>query len=157
MGNGVIFDCEDYTVFLLPCADGCQGILPNLGNQFGQFLLNGQVDHPHSGEANGHPDVTSGADSVVNLNMLRCEMVQLLIKGVGHKFCKNCGMPFIPAGSADSLYCNRIMPRWTRPCKDRALQQDRSRPGSEEGQHESSAQDLPPGAPAHEQAYGAGI
>ncbi len=85
MGNGVIFDCEDYTVFLLPCADGCQGILPNLGNQFGQFLLNGQVDHPHSGEANGHPDVTSGADSVVNLNMLRCEMVQLLIKGVGHK------------------------------------------------------------------------
>ncbi len=25
-------------------------------------------------------------------------------------------MPFIPVGRVDSLYCNRIMPGWTKPC-----------------------------------------
>ena len=48
-------------------------------------------------------------------DMLRYDMLQLLTKG-NYKICKNCGMPFIPVGRADSLYCNRIMPGWTKPC-----------------------------------------
>ena len=49
-------------------------------------------------------------------DMLRYEMVQLLIEGVGYKFCKNCGMPFIPSGRSDALYCDRVMTGQEKPC-----------------------------------------
>ena len=43
-------------------------------------------------------------------------MVQLLVEGVGYKFCKNCGMPFIPSGRSDALYCDRVMAGQEKPC-----------------------------------------
>lgn len=49
-------------------------------------------------------------------DVLRFELVQLLIQGVEYKLCKNCGKLFIPSGRSDSLYCDRIMPGATKPC-----------------------------------------
>ena len=40
--------------------------------------------------------------------MLRFELVQTLVQGIGFKRCKNCGMLFVPTGRADTLYCDFI-------------------------------------------------
>ena len=39
-----------------------------------------------------------------------------LEKDLPFKLCKNCKAPFIPKGRVDSLYCDRIMPRFKYKC-----------------------------------------
>ena len=41
-------------------------------------------------------------------DMLRYELVQTLVQGIGFKRCKNCGMLFVPSGRSDTLYCDFI-------------------------------------------------
>ena len=41
-------------------------------------------------------------------DMLRFELVQTLVQGIGFKRCKNCGMLFVPSGRADTLYCDFV-------------------------------------------------
>ena len=41
-------------------------------------------------------------------DMLRFELVQTLVQGIGFKRCKNCGMLFVPSGRSDTLYCDFI-------------------------------------------------
>jgi len=41
-------------------------------------------------------------------DMLRFELVQTLVQGIGFKRCKNCGMLFVPTGRADTLYCDFV-------------------------------------------------
>jgi len=50
-------------------------------------------------------------------DMLRYELVQTLVQGVGFKRCKNCGLLFVPSGRSDSLYCDRVMRGEELPCK----------------------------------------
>ncbi|MDL2233236.1 DUF6076 domain-containing protein [Ruminococcaceae bacterium OttesenSCG-928-L11] len=63
---------------------------------------------------------TEGIFQLSTLNriddMLRYELVQLLIRDVQYKCCQNCGKLFIPSGRSDSLYCGRIMPGQQKPC-----------------------------------------
>ena len=40
--------------------------------------------------------------------MLRYELVQTLVQGIGFKRCKNCGMLFVPSGRSDTLYCDFV-------------------------------------------------
>jgi hypothetical protein len=49
--------------------------------------------------------------------MLCFEMVQAALAEVKVKRCEHCGKYFIPSGRADSVYCDRIMPGETEPCK----------------------------------------
>ena len=49
-------------------------------------------------------------------DMMRYELVQMLIRGVAFKRCKCCEKLFIPSGRADSLYCDRIMLGQKKPC-----------------------------------------
>ena len=41
-------------------------------------------------------------------DMLRYELVQTLMQGIGFKRCKNCGMLFVPSGRSDTLYCDFV-------------------------------------------------
>ena len=41
-------------------------------------------------------------------DMLRYEIVQTLVQGIGFKRCKNCGMLFVPSGRSDTLYCDFV-------------------------------------------------
>ena len=41
-------------------------------------------------------------------DMLRYELVQTLVQGIGFKRCKNCGMLFVPSGRSDTLYCDFV-------------------------------------------------
>ena len=41
-------------------------------------------------------------------DMLRFELVQTLVQGIGFKRCKNCGMLFVPSGRSDTLYCDFV-------------------------------------------------
>lgn len=49
-------------------------------------------------------------------DMLRYELVQTLVMGIGFKRCANCGMLFVPSGRSDSIYCDQIMDGETKPC-----------------------------------------
>ena len=49
-------------------------------------------------------------------DMLRYELVQTLIMGIGFKRCENCGMLFVPSGRSDSLYCDFIAEGESKPC-----------------------------------------
>ena len=49
-------------------------------------------------------------------DMLRYELVQTLVLGIGFKRCANCGMLFVPSGRSDSIYCDQIMDGETKPC-----------------------------------------
>ena len=65
---------------------------------------------------------TDGVVQLTVLNgmddMLRYELVQMLVRDVKYKRCKNCGKLFIPSGRVDSLYCDRLMPSQSKPCKE---------------------------------------
>ena len=50
-------------------------------------------------------------------DMLRYELVQTLVMGIGFKRCKNCGMLFVPSGRSDSLYCDFVKQGEELPCK----------------------------------------
>jgi hypothetical protein len=50
-------------------------------------------------------------------DMLCFEMVRAALAEVKVKRCEHCGKYFIPSGRADSVYCDRIMPGETEPCK----------------------------------------
>ena len=49
-------------------------------------------------------------------DMLRFELVQTLVQGIGFKRCENCGMLFVPSGRSDSLYCDFIAAEESKPC-----------------------------------------
>lgn len=49
-------------------------------------------------------------------DMLRFELVQTLVQGIGFKRCKNCGMLFVPSGRTDTLYCDFIANGEAKPC-----------------------------------------
>jgi len=49
-------------------------------------------------------------------DMLRYELVQMLVRDVQYKCCQSCGKLFIPSGRSDSLYCGRIMSGQEKPC-----------------------------------------
>lgn len=49
-------------------------------------------------------------------DMLRYELVQTLVLGIGFKRCEHCGMLFVPSGRSDSIYCDQIMDGETKPC-----------------------------------------
>ena len=49
-------------------------------------------------------------------DMMRYELVQMILHNVKYKRCKCCGKLFIPDGRPDSLYCSRVMPGQQRPC-----------------------------------------
>lgn len=50
-------------------------------------------------------------------DMLRFELVQTLVQGIGFKRCKNCGMLFVPSGRSDTLYCDFIADGEEYPCR----------------------------------------
>lgn len=51
-------------------------------------------------------------------DMMRYELVQMLVHDVKYKHCENCGKLFIPSGRSDSLYCDRVMYDEEKPCKE---------------------------------------
>lgn len=50
-------------------------------------------------------------------DMLRFELVQTLVQGIGFKRCKNCGMLFVPSGRSDTLYCDFVADGEEYPCR----------------------------------------
>lgn len=50
-------------------------------------------------------------------DMLRYELVQTLVQGIGFKRCKNCGMLFVPSGRSDTLYCDFIADGEEHSCR----------------------------------------
>lgn len=51
-------------------------------------------------------------------DMMRYELVQMLVQDVQYKHCQNCKQLFIPSGRSDSLYCDRVMQGEDKPCKE---------------------------------------
>jgi hypothetical protein len=51
-------------------------------------------------------------------DMLRFELVQMILHECSFKRCKYCGKYFISLGRSDSEYCSRIMPDETKPCRE---------------------------------------
>ena len=49
-------------------------------------------------------------------DMLRYELMQTLVMGIGFKRCENCGMLFVPSGRSDTLYCDFRAKGETQPC-----------------------------------------
>lgn len=65
---------------------------------------------------------TAGIVQLTVLNriddMMRYELVQMLVRDVKYKYCQNCKQLFIPSGRSDSLYCDRVMQGEDKPCKE---------------------------------------
>lgn len=65
---------------------------------------------------------TTGVVQLTVLNriddMMRYELVQMLVRNVQYKYCQNCKKLFIPSGRSDSLYCDRVMYGENKPCKE---------------------------------------
>jgi hypothetical protein len=51
-------------------------------------------------------------------DMLRFELLQMILHDCKFKRCKYCGKYFVPSGRSDSEYCTRIMPDETKPCSE---------------------------------------
>lgn len=51
-------------------------------------------------------------------DMMRYELVQMLVQDVQYKHCQHCKQLFIPSGRSDSLYCDRVMQGEDKPCKE---------------------------------------
>ncbi|MCL2426503.1 MAG: DUF6076 domain-containing protein [Oscillospiraceae bacterium] len=49
-------------------------------------------------------------------DMMRFELIQMVLHDVKYKYCQCCGKLFIPDGRSDSRYCDRIMPEQKHPC-----------------------------------------
>lgn len=65
---------------------------------------------------------TTGIVQLTVLNriddMMRYELVQMLVRNVKYKYCQNCKKLFIPSGRSDSLYCDRVMQGEEKACKE---------------------------------------
>ena len=51
-------------------------------------------------------------------DMMRYELVQMLVRDVQYKHCQNCRELFIPSGRSDSVYCDRVIHGEDKPCKE---------------------------------------
>ena len=51
-------------------------------------------------------------------DVIRFDIMQMLVNKVKFKPCKCCGHYFIPSGRVNSEYCDRIMPGETKPCNE---------------------------------------
>ena len=51
-------------------------------------------------------------------DVIRFDVMQMLVNKIKFKPCKCCGEYFIPAGRSNSEYCDRIMKNETRPCSE---------------------------------------
>ena len=51
-------------------------------------------------------------------DMMRYELVQMILRGVKYKRCQCCGKLFLPHGRADAIYCKRTMLGEDRPCSE---------------------------------------
>ena len=51
-------------------------------------------------------------------DVIRLDIMQMLVNKVKFKPCKCCGHYFIPGGRVNSEYCDRIMPGETKPCNE---------------------------------------
>lgn len=51
-------------------------------------------------------------------DMMRYELVEMLVRDVQYKRCQNCGKLFIPSGRSDSLYCDRVKHGEDKSCKE---------------------------------------
>jgi len=67
--------------------------------------------------------VSDNSELIEQLNMLetiddmmRFELVQMILHDVQYKHCQCCEKLFIPDGRSDSRYCDRVMPGQERPC-----------------------------------------
>lgn len=82
-------------------------------------------EHWHSRFETSFGKTTEASPEIVQLSalariddMLRFELVQMLVQDVQYKPCSCCGKLFIPSGRSDSIYCGRIMPGHERPCSE---------------------------------------
>jgi len=55
-------------------------------------------------------------------DMMRYELVQMLVRDVKYKYCQNRKNLFIPSGRSDSLYCDRVMEGEQKACKEIGVQ-----------------------------------
>ena len=62
------------------------------------------------------PNLIGAEADLFALVMLRYELVQTLVMGIGFKRCENCGMLFVPSGRSDTLYCDFRAKGETQPC-----------------------------------------
>jgi len=69
--------------------------------------------------------ITEDANVYANLtilstidDMMRYELVQIILRNVKYKRCQSCGKLFLPVRRKNALYCNRIMPGQKRPCSE---------------------------------------
>jgi len=51
-------------------------------------------------------------------DMMRYELIQIILRNVKYKRCQSCGKLFLPVRRNNALYCNRIMPGQKRPCSE---------------------------------------
>ena len=51
-------------------------------------------------------------------DMMRYELIQIILRNVKYKRCQSCGKLFLPVRRKNALYCERIMPGQTRPCSE---------------------------------------
>jgi len=51
-------------------------------------------------------------------DMMRYELVQIILRNVKYKRCQSCGKLFLPVRRKNALYCERIMLGQTRPCSE---------------------------------------
>ena len=51
-------------------------------------------------------------------DMMRYELIQIILRNVKYKRCQSCGKLFLPVRRKNALYCNRIMPGQKRPCSE---------------------------------------
>jgi hypothetical protein len=56
-------------------------------------------------------------------DMMRYELVHMILQEVKPKRCKCCGKLFLPDGRSDKLYCPRIMPGRERQCDEMGANQ----------------------------------
>jgi len=51
-------------------------------------------------------------------DMMRYELIQIILRNVKYKRCQSCGKLFLPVRRKNALYCSRIMPGQKRPCSE---------------------------------------
>ena len=50
-------------------------------------------------------------------DMMRYELLNMILHNVRYRHCKHCGELFLPIGRSDSVYCYRVKPGQTQSCK----------------------------------------
>ena len=62
------------------------------------------------------PNVMRAMSIWTTETLMYYDLILSLEKNIPIKICKNCNMPFIPAGRNDTIYCNRITPGFKSNC-----------------------------------------